>query len=75
MSANLTLRPCRFPQCPAFAVMGRETCTVHLPEKIVERARCIVQNNFGPAIASGGLDSMAAIKLRDDILHQLQETV
>lgn len=71
----MTLKPCVFPKCPAFAKDGRETCSVHLPEKIIERAEAIVLNNFGPAIASGGLDGQAAVKLRDDILHQLKETV
>lgn len=71
-----TSQPCYFSTCPALAAKGHDYCTVHLPEAILERARTIVLNNFGPFLArSCPTDRVLLSKLRDDILHDLEETV
>lgn len=62
---------CGYPTCVALTAKGREYCTVHRPEEIAKRIRAIVENNFGPAIAA----SPELRKLRDDILHDLENTI
>jgi hypothetical protein len=71
--------PCGFPQCPAFAVDGREHCPVHSPEKVLARAKQIVLTHLREASRLEEDTSLTTIdllrKLKIDILTDLDQTV
>jgi hypothetical protein len=62
-------KPCAFRRCPAFAVVDRDHCPVHDPEKVLARCRQIVCNAFA---LSGPVD---LTKLRADILRDMDHTL
>jgi hypothetical protein len=72
-------KPCAFPLCPAITGVDAKTfCPVHSPDQVLARVRAIIKNNFDPYVAGRSLtiaERTALWKLRDDILHDLTETV
>lgn len=66
---------CNFPTCVAFAVDGHDHCQVHFPEKVLERAKAIVNGNFERVTGLDQTHHDLLQKLRREILLDLNRTV
>lgn len=64
------MSPCKFPRCPALADKDRDYCPVHRSERVLERAKQIVINQFTALPMTRQLN-----ELMGTILHDLERTV
>lgn len=76
-------KPCGFPRCPALADKDRDHCPVHRPERVVERAKQIVNNHFARVApftkvapySQGHITAADLRELHHSIIEDLERTV
>lgn len=66
---------CAKALCPAYATV--DVCPVHAPDKIIERARAIVNGNFDRVTGFMADPEQEGVlkRLRADILRDLESTI